>query len=60
MTLNIMFLSLVAILLGITFEEKLIAFEDKIANYICDRIGWLAAQVVIRYRKIKRSMKVRK
>ena len=47
---NFMFFTLMAIMLGIMFEEKLIALED----WIADRIGWLAAQVVITYRKIKR------
>lgn len=50
MTINFLFFALIAVLLGIIFEEKLIVLED----WICDRIGWIAAQVVITYRKIKR------
>ena len=46
--------ALALILTGIWHEEKLIAFEEKAWDYIADRIGWLAAQIVITYRKIKR------
>jgi hypothetical membrane protein len=46
--------ALVLILIGIWHEEKLIAFEEKVWDYIADRIGWLAAQIVITYRKIKK------
>lgn len=53
-------IALVLILIGIWHEEKLIAFEDKVAEYVCDRIGYYAAQVIIRYRKFKRYMKARK
>ena len=48
---NFMFFALIIVLLGIIFDEKLIALED----WIADRIGWLAAQVVITYRKVKRN-----
>ncbi len=41
--------ALALILTGIWHEEKLIAFEDRIA----DRIGYLIAQVIIRHRKKK-------
>ncbi len=48
---TIPFLAFVVILFGIIHEEKLIAFED----WLADRIGWLAAQVVIKYRRRKRA-----
>lgn len=46
--------ALVLILAGILHEEKLIAFEDRLA----DRIGYCIAQVIIRYRK-KKAAKLR-
>lgn len=47
---NLMFFALIIVLLGIIFEEKFITLED----WLADRLGWLAAQVVITYRKIKK------
>ena len=47
-------IALVLILTGILHEEKLIAFEDRLA----DRIGYHIAQVIIRHRK-KKAMKLR-
>ena len=51
---TIPFLAFIAILFGIIHEEKLIAFED----WIADRIGYIAAKVVIWFRtllKMKRG-----
>ena len=42
-------IALALILTGIWHEEKLIAFEDRVA----DRIGYHIAQVIIRHRKKK-------
>lgn len=47
-------LALALILVGIWHEEKLIAFEEKVSDYVADRIGYIAACIVIAYRKIKR------
>ncbi len=47
-------IALALILVGILHEEKLIAFENKVA----DRIGYHIAQVIIRHRK-KKAMKLR-
>ncbi len=47
-------IALVLVLTGILYEEKLIAFEDKLA----DRIGYHIAQIIIRYRK-KKATKLR-
>lgn len=47
-------IALVLILAGILNEEKLIAFEDRVA----DRIGYHIAQLIIRYRK-KKAAKLR-
>ena len=44
-------LGLGAILTGIWYEEKLIAFEDRLWEYIKDRIAYLIAKVIIWYRK---------
>lgn len=44
-----LFLALIAILFGIIHEEKLIAFED----WLADRIGYIAARVVIWFRHLK-------
>lgn len=52
--MSIATIALVLILVGILNEEKLIAFEDRIA----DRIGYHIAQVIIRHRK-KKAMKLR-
>ena len=41
--------ALALILIGIWHEEKLIAFEDRIA----DRLAWLVAQVIVKHRKRK-------
>lgn len=41
--------ALALILIGIWHEEKLIAFEDRIA----DRLAWLVAQVIVRHRRRK-------
>ncbi len=41
--------ALALILVGIWHEEKLIAFEDRIA----DRLAWLVAQVIVKHRKRK-------
>ena len=41
------------ILVGIWHEEKLIAFERKIADFVSDRIGYCIAQVIIHHRKRK-------
>ena len=46
-------LALALILVGIWYEEKLIAFEDRLWDYIADRIGYYAAQVVIWHRRRK-------
>ena len=40
---------LALILVGIWHEEKLIAFED----YIADRLAWLVAQVIVKHRRRK-------
>lgn len=47
MTINFIFLAFIAILFGIIHEEKLIAFED----WLADRIGYIAAKVVIWFRR---------
>jgi|GEM_PF-4966026 len=52
--MSIATIALVLILAGILHEEKLIAFEDRVA----DRIGYHIAQVIIRYRK-KKAAKLR-
>ncbi len=41
--------ALALILIGIWHEEKLIAFEDRIA----DRLAYLVAQVIVKHRKKK-------
>ncbi len=46
--------ALTLILIGILHEEKLVAFENRVA----DRIGYHIAQVIIRHRK-KKAMKLR-
>ncbi|MBQ8026570.1 MAG: hypothetical protein IJ261_00475 [Clostridia bacterium] len=49
----ILTLALALILVGIWHEEKLIAFENRVADYISDRIGYHIAQIIIRNRKRK-------
>lgn len=44
-------IALVLILVGIWHEEKLIAFEEKIFEYIKDRIAWCIAQIILWYRR---------
>jgi hypothetical protein len=51
MALTFMFLALIIVLLGITHEEKLIAFEDKIWSYVADRIGYIAAKIYLTFKK---------
>ncbi len=41
--------ALALILIGIWHEEKLIAFENRIA----DRLAWLVAQVIVKHRRRK-------
>lgn len=48
-------LALIFILVGIWYEEKVIAFEDKLA----DKLAWYTAQVVINFRRIKAHRKIR-
>ena len=43
--------ALTLILTGIWHEEKLIAFEEKLWDFIADRIGWLAAQIYLKFKK---------
>lgn len=50
--MSIATIALVLILLGIWHEEKLIAFEDKMYEYICDRIGYCIAKVIIAFRRL--------
>ena len=45
-------LSLVLILFGIWHEEKLITFEDRLWDYIADRIGYCLAKIVIAFRRL--------
>lgn len=44
-------IALVLILIGIWHEEKLIAFED----WLADRIGYLIAKVIIWFRNLKKG-----
>lgn len=44
-------IALVLILIGIWHEEKLIAFEEKILEYVKDRIAWCIAQIILWYRR---------
>lgn len=44
-------IALVLVLIGILHEEKLIAFEDKMWEYIKDRIAYVIAKIIIWYRK---------
>lgn len=46
-------LALALLLVGIWHEEKLIAFEDKVWDVIADRLGYIAARIVIAFRKKK-------
>lgn len=48
-----MVLALALILTGIWHEEKLIAFEEKLWDFIADRIGYIAARVYVTFRKKK-------
>lgn len=48
-------LALILILVGIWNEEKVIAFEDKLA----DKLAWYIAQVIGNYRRIKSHRKTR-
>lgn len=48
-------IALALVLTGIWYEEKVIAFEDKAA----DRIGYIIARMIIRYRKLKVNIKIR-
>jgi hypothetical protein len=50
--MSIATIALVLILFGIWHEEKLIALEDKMYEYICDRIGYYIAKVIIAYRRL--------
>jgi hypothetical protein len=48
-------IALVLVLLGILYEEKVIAFED----WCADRIGYHIAKAIIRYRLFKSKVKIR-
>lgn len=48
-------IALVLVLLGIWYEEKVIAFED----WCADRIGYHIAKAIIRYRLFKSKVKIR-
>ena len=50
--------ALTAVLAGIWYEEKVIAFENKVWDFIADRIGYFAARIVIAFRK-KKAAKLR-
>ena len=45
--------ALALVLTGIWYEEKLIAFEDRVWDFVADRIGYVAARIVIAFRKKK-------
>ena len=47
--------ALILILIGIWHEEKIIKFEDKLA----DKLAWYIAQVIGNYRRIKSHRKTR-
>ena len=51
-------LALAVVLAGIWHEDKLIAFEDKVWDFVADRIGYIAARIVIAFRK-KKAAKLR-
>lgn len=51
-------LALALILAGIWHEEKLIAFEERVWDFIADRIGYIAARVYVTFRK-KKDAKLR-
>jgi hypothetical protein len=48
-------IALVLVLLGIWYEEKVIAFED----WCADRIGYHIAKAIIGYRLFKSKVKIR-
>ena len=52
--MSIATLALVLILFGIWHEEKLIAFEDRLWDYIKDRTAYCVAQVIITYRRLSK------
>ncbi len=51
-------LALALILVGIWHEEKLIAFEERLWDFLADRIGYIAARVYVTFRK-KKNAKLR-
>ena len=55
---TILTIALALVLVGIWHEEKLIAFEDKIWDVVADRLGYIAARIVIAFRK-KKAVKLR-
>ena len=50
-------IALPLILIGILYEEKLIAFEAKLWDIIADRIGYVLAQIYIKCRRFKVKVK---
>lgn len=45
--------ALTAVLAGIWYEDKIIAFEDRVWDFVADRIGYIAARIVIAFRRKK-------
>lgn len=46
-------LAFALILTGVWYEKKLIAFEDRLWDFISDRIGYIAARIYVTFRKKK-------
>ena len=44
-------LAFALVLVGIRHEEKLIAFEDKVAEFVLDRTAYYIAKIIVAYRK---------
>lgn len=53
-----LFAAIVLCAVGVWHNDKLVVFEKKIYEFACDRIGYIAAIVYVRYRrrKIDRSI----
>ena len=51
--------ALVLILVGILHEEKVIAFEDRVWEYIKDRVAYVVAKIYVKTKRLFVNSKIR-
>ena len=55
-----LFAAIVLCAVGVWHNDKLVGFEKKIYEFACDRIGYIAAMVYVKYRRRKIDRSIRR